>query len=327
VSGWLGTLEFVALVGIGAALLSVAACALLFPLLRGAMRRLAPERRARLLSTLAAAPLALPAVLVVLCLLPSVLAAVGLHRDHCPHHAEHLHLCVTHRPPELPLPWSVFSLLGVAPVVGALAVGAAGASRARRLRRSLELGPEAALQGDVRLVASPLALCVTAGALRPVIFVSERFAAELPAGQLEAVIEHERAHARRRDGLRKLAAAALSWMHPPALRRRLLGDLSLACEQACDAEAARSIGDRLRVAEAILGAERLLGRCGESRAVCAFGGSQVPERVERLLDEDPAPRVRGRAEWAWLAAAAAAALALADPLHHLAEHVLARLLL
>ena len=127
--------------------------------------------------------------------------------------------------------------------------------------------------------------------------------------------------------MRKLTAAALSWMHLPALRRRLLGDLSLACEQACDAEAARSIGDRLRVAEAILGAERLVSRCSESRAVCAFGGSKVPERVERLLDEDPAHRVETGAGWAWLAAAAVVALALADPLHHLAEHLLARLLL
>jgi Zn-dependent protease with chaperone function len=311
----------------GAALLSVAACALLYPLLRGALRHLAPERQARLLSTLAAAPLALPAVLVVLCLLPSVLAVVGLHRDHCLHHAEHRHLCVTHRPPALPPPWSVLSLLGAAPLAGALAVGGVAASRAWRLQRSLELGSAGMLRDGVRLVDSPLAFCVTAGVLRPRIFVSTRLAAELPAKQLEAVVEHERAHARRRDGLRKLAAAALSWMHLPALRRRLLGDLSLACEQACDAEAARRIGDRLRVAEAILGAERLLGRCGESRAVCAFGGSQVPERVERLLDEDPTPRAGGRAEWAWLAAGAALALALADPLHHLVEHVLARLLL
>jgi Zn-dependent protease with chaperone function len=327
VSGWLGILELAALLGVGATLLSAATCALLYPLSRRRLQRVVPERRARLLSALAAAPLALPAVLAALCLVPSILAAVGLHRDHCPHHAEHFHLCVTHRPPALPLPWSGFSLLGAVPLVGALAVGAVGASRARRLRESLELGLERALRGDVRLVASPLAFCVTAGVLRPGIIVSERFAAELPAEQLEAVIEHERAHARRRDGLRKLAAAALSWMHLPALRRRLLGDLSLACEQACDAEAARSIGDRLLVADAILGAERLLSRYGESRAICAFGGSQVPERVERLLDEDLPPRVGRRAEWAWLAAAAAAALALADALHHLAEHVLARLLL
>lgn len=325
--GWLGILELAALLGIGAALLSAATCALLYPLLRRGLRRLAPEQRARLLSALAAAPLMLPAVLVALCLLPSILAAVGLHRDHCPHHTEHFHLCITHRPPALPLPWSVFSLLGAAPVVGALATGAAGALRSQRLRKSLELGSEGVARGGVRLVASPLALCVTAGVLHPQIFVSERFAAALPAQQLEAVIEHERAHVRRRDALRKLAAAALSWMHLPPLRRLLLGELSLACEQICDAEAARSLGDRLRVAEAILGAERLVGRWGGSRAVCAFGDSKVPERVERLLYENPAPRVGRGAAWAWGAAGAAAALALADPLHHLVEHALARLLL
>jgi hypothetical protein len=325
VSGWLGTLELAALVAAGASLVAVAGAAVAYPLLRSRVRRLAPEGRIRLLAALCAAPLALPALAVGLSLLPSLLGALGLHADHCPHHAEHRHLCVTHRPPTLPLPWSAAAGLGAVPGVGALALGAAVAWRSRRLRSSLELGAGGALRSDVRLLDSPLPLCVTAGLLRPRIFVSERFAAGLPEAQLEVALEHERAHARRRDGLRKLAAAALSWPHLPALRGRLLGDLALACEQACDLEAAGRLGDRLRVAEAILAAERLAGGAA-SEVACAFGGSTVPERVLHLLEAAPPQPMGRRARRAWLAVAAAAAFALADPLHHLVEHALALLL-
>jgi hypothetical protein len=325
VSGWLGTLQLAALVAALAALAAVIGAALAYPWLRSRARRLAPEARVRLLAALCAAPLALPALALSLCLLPSLLAALGLHADHCPRHAEHLHLCVTHRPPPLPLPWSLAAGLGAVPAVGALALGAVFAGRSRRLRRSLERMASGALRGDVRLVEASLPLCVTAGLLRPRIFVSERFAAALPQAQLEVALEHECAHVRRRDGLRKLAAAALSWPHLPALRRRLLGDLSLACEQACDARAARCCGDRLRVAEAILAAERLAGGAAPGEG-CAFGGSTLPERVLQLLDAEPPPPLGRLARRVWLGVAAAAALALADPLHHLAEHALALLL-
>jgi Zn-dependent protease with chaperone function len=324
-SGWLGIVELAALAGLLAALATVAAWPLLDPWLRAGARRLAPEARARLWTAAAAAPLALPALLLGICLLPSLLGAIGLHRDHCPLHAEHPHLCVRHRPAALAPPWAAVSWLAAAPLVGAIAVGGAALGRSRRLRRSLAREASGALRDDVELVDSPGFVSLTVGALRPRVFVSRRLAEALSPGELEVVIEHERAHARRRDGLRKLAAAALSWMHWPPLRRRLLRELALACEQACDAGAARRVGDRLRVAETILAAERLLARDEVSRAACAFGGSTVPERVERLLAPEPSREPSKAAlRAAWLAAAAAA-LAVADPLHHWAEHWLARL--
>ncbi len=329
-SDWLGTVQLAALVCSGAGLVTLAAGSLLYPLLRARIQRLAPSLRARVISGVAAAPLALPAVLVFLCLLPSLLGVVASRADHCPHHPEHFHLCVSHRPAALPLPWAAASLLGALPVAGALWVGAAAASRARGLRRALQLGSSATIGSDVHVVASTVPICVTAGVLQPRIFVSEAFAAELPASQLQVAVEHERAHARRRDGLRKLAAAALSGFYLPSVRRRLLADLSLACEQACDAAAARRVGDPVRVAEAIVGAARLLDARRELRGVCAFGGSTVPERVERLLGEDPAPDAPSKGGPAWLLAcsvvAAAALFALADPLHHGVEHFLAMLL-
>ena len=52
----------------GGGVVSAAAGALLYPLLRARIQRLAPSLRARVLSCVAAAALALPAVLVILCL-------------------------------------------------------------------------------------------------------------------------------------------------------------------------------------------------------------------------------------------------------------------
>ncbi len=329
-SGWLSALQLAALTGAAATLASLLAGGLLYRLLRTPLRRLAPAPRARWLSSIAAAPLVLPALLLGLCLLPSLLAGLGLQRDHCPSHGGHLHLCLLHLPRALPPAWALASLLGAVPLVGAAGAVAAAALRARRLQSSLELASTGRLRPDVRLVEAALPLSVTVGLLRPRIFLSLGFVSGLDGAGLESVIEHERAHARRRDGLRRLIAAALSWMYPAALRRPLLADLALACEQACDASAAERVGDRLSVAEAILAAERLLGRSRVPGGVCAFGGSSVPERVEQLLSESGRlASARPYAALRWVAASllgGGLALGLADPVHHGVEHLLALLL-
>jgi hypothetical protein len=136
-----------------------------------------------------------------------------------------------------------------------------------------------------------------------------------------------------RRGSRRCAARLLSWPHLPALRRALLAELALFSEQACDAEAARRVGDRLLVAEAILAVERLLAARApvEAAALPAFGGSPVAERVRELLapERTPPPAASTRGLAAFGALGVLTALALADPLHHATEHLiglLARLL-
>src|SRR5438094_693631 len=78
----------------------------------------------------------------------------------------------------------------------------------------------------------PLAL--TAGLSRPEVYISSYLIASLPSDMLEVVVAHERAHVRRRDGMIQFVAHISSLLHFPWARRRLLADLSLACEQACD---------------------------------------------------------------------------------------------
>jgi D-alanyl-D-alanine endopeptidase (penicillin-binding protein 7) len=178
---------------------------------------------------------------------------------------------------------------------------------------------------DVLCVASPAPIALTIGFFRSRVVIGQALAARLPAPLLDAVVAHERAHSHRRDVLRTAAASIFALLHLPPIRRRLLHDLSLACEQAADSDAARELSDRLRIVDAILAVERL----SQDAAVLspglatAFGGSHVTARIEHLLVPGTGETRLWRGSLLW----AAGLLALAaDPLHHLAETLLTPLI-
>jgi Zn-dependent protease with chaperone function len=298
------------------------ALALAWPTAARRLGRAHPALRARTAWILAVLPGVVPALLVALCFAPGALAGLGLHADHCARHPDHVHLCFAHA--QGALSPALAALLAVAATGLAAAVGRETVGLVRARRWLARAGRSAvALAPDVRLIESRAPFSVAVGLLRPRVLVASALVRALPPEQLEAVIEHERAHARRRDPLARLAARALSWGHLPPVRRAILAEVALASEQTCDAEAAFRVGDRLVVAEAILAVERLLagGVPPEGAGFPAFGGSAVGERVRALLGpERPAPvRRAGRLA---LPALAAAALAAADPLHHATEHLL-----
>lgn len=176
----------------------------------------------------------------------------------------------------------------------------------------------------MRRISSRRPFSLTSGFWRPEIWVSTGLSEALAPAQLEVVVAHERAHARRRDSLRRLLAAVGSLPHLPPIRRALRDELALASEQACDEAAGREVGDRLAVAEAILAVERLLARAPQHPALSAFGGSAVEARLESLLAAEAAPPGGG----GWFAAGVAlfALALLALPLHHATEHALGLLL-
>lgn len=186
----------------------------------------------------------------------------------------------------------------------------------------LRAGVSHDLRPGVRCVDSERPFSFNAGPGRGEIFLSSALVDALPPDQLEIVVEHERAHGRRRDGLRRLLAQALSWPHRPALRRELLEELDLATERACDEAAARRLGDRLGVAEAILAVEKLAGAAPGATPIPfpAFGGSSVPARVQALLG-DPGDEAAVQVRW-WVGAVVVASGLLTYPIHHLTEHAL-----
>jgi hypothetical protein len=317
VTRWIGFLELATLAALLFAAATSLATAALWPWLRAALRRWHPARAANAALGVALAPTLLPLAGLALCLAPGLLGS-----DHCPQHAEHAHLCLRH--PALAQGAAAAALLAAAAAATPLALllGAARLARARRALARLAPGARAQRGPGPHVLASEAPLSLAIGVLRPRIVVSRGLVAALAPAELAAVLEHERAHARRRDALRGLLARTLSWPHLPRVRRGLLAELRLATERACDELAAERAGDRLLVAEAILAVERLAGARPLAPALAeSFGPSCVAPRVEALLAE---PAHAGPARRAWLAAGAmaAAAVAGADALHHATEHLL-----
>ncbi len=302
------------------------AVAVTYPRLRRKLARAAPAEHARSVLALCALPAASAVGLTALCFLPSALDALWPGLDHCPHHGDgHSHLCLVH------LPLAPGSIAGWA-VAGTLAAVLAlrllhrlpRMVRSRRALRQLARTAVFDRGRGVWIVESEVPLALTSGLFRCRTFVSTALLGFLPPALVDAVIEHERAHARRLDVLVKVVASVLSLAHLPQARRALLTDLEMAAERACDEAAGMRLGDRLRVAQALVALERLLhgtqARCG--LAGVSFGGSSVAPRVEALLAE-PAARAPHNKTRRWLVVAAVGALLLlADPLHHLTETIL-----
>lgn len=315
---WLGFASLLAAAGVSTV------SAVLVPRLWTKLASVAPARRARVLLALCLAPAVAGSALALACLLPSLYAAIVPALDHCTRHAdEHLHLCLAH-PTAVPLGFMGLSLLvGVFSVclVRALFV-LMPVIRARRVLARLEVASEE--NGGVRLVDSDAVFSFTGGLWRSSVFLSRGLQARLSGSQLRAVLAHERAHARRRDVLRRHLAQLGALLHAPGVARSLIAALDLACEEACDAEAAAEVGDRVEVAQTIVAVARLGSRLPDAVAATAAGftAEALTQRVQALLSSPPAETDRPRG----LGLIAVAALVvLAPALHHATETILSLL--
>jgi hypothetical protein len=290
--------------------------------------RMHPRHRAGVALAAAAAPSVVPTLLVLACLEPGLAGLVEWHPDHCLSHADHLHACVVHATGALHAPVGLVLALVGAAILAVLGRGTRELAWTRRYLAALRLGAGPALGPGIRIAASERLFSLATGLVRGEIWVSSALVEALSEDELDVVLMHERTHLERRDLLRRAAATALSFPFWPSVRRSVLSELALASEQACDEAAGRRLGDRLRVAEAILAVERLAGAALRSTppGLPAFGGCAVSRRVASLLEAEPAaPALRGACWTAFVLAAAALVLA-ADPLHHATEHWLRILL-
>jgi hypothetical protein len=126
----------------------------------------------------------------------------------------------------------------------------------------------------------------TVGLLRPWIVFSPRLAKKLTDRQVEAALEHERAHARHRDPLRLWLAQLvtdLQWPWPQARERmqRWLNALELARDE--EARAAGIEGTDL--AEAIIVSARFCRNANlPAQATLTGQATALKERIARLLD-------------------------------------------
>lgn len=176
----------------------------------------------------------------------------------------------------------VLGLLGL----GALVAMLAARSLWRQLRahhRLIKVLPpnrEACVAGEsVRLIVERRSRAFCAGHLRPRTYVSTGSLDTLTQAELQAVLAHERHHARRRDPLRILMARVLAdaLFFLPVLSHLAERYATLA-EVAADDAAARQV-DRQALASALLA----FGETPSPRVVMGI----APERVDHLLGDPP----------------------------------------
>ena len=151
---------------------------------------------------------------------------------------------------------------------------------------------------------------VTVGWLRPVVVLPESWR-QWPAAQLDAVLTHEHEHARRRDPLFQWLALlnrAVFWFHPLAwwLERRI----AALAEEACDAVVLAHGHDPRDYSRYLIDMARSVATSGARIQVwgTAMSGGSLEERIRRILEGGPVPRLsRARLVCACIACAATSA--------------------
>ena len=168
---------------------------------------------------------------------------------------------------------------------------------------------------------------MTVGFFHPTVIVPEHWR-QWPQAQLDAVLTHEREHARRRDPLVQWLALlnrALFWFHPVAwwLERRL----SALAEEACDNVVLAHGHSPREYAEYLIDMARSVMRSGARLNVAgmAMPGSFLPQRIRQIMEGGPAPRI-SRTRMACVAAACAITCTLfaAGTLDHARQNVFAQ---
>jgi Zn-dependent protease with chaperone function len=302
--------------------------AAIYPMLQSKLQTIGARTRASVLLGLCSLPAILTFVVLFAALLPSLLQLMGFESDHCLGHTDgHRHFCVIHRPtvldsPSLDLIAFMFLLLIV--LISARVV--MDILQARQFRKALGAWRLVDRDGAVSIMDTDLPLAFTSGIFRPRIVLSTGLLQTLSDEERVLLIAHEKAHIERRDSLKSLLARSLSLAHLPWVRKALLAQFHLACEQACDEAAVRRSDSPHKMAELLVKIERLYQSHFPAHAPLVFNvlghkGSTLPARIHALLSPGVAtqfPRV------VTIAALGIGLLAIVghDFLHDWLEHVL-----
>lgn len=288
------TLGFLSLSVAAAALVACATsalAALVFRATADRLVRLSPRAQARLLLALIWLPVLVTGVVMLAALSPSF----GWVADHCAlgdHVHGHPHICLRHTSGLPAPPITALAIAFAARLLWALGTVGWSVLSAQRLGQRLSSAASRSDRGlRVLPIDEPRAFVV--GALRPQIYVTRGMLGARAREHLPVILAHERAHLRRGDPLRRALASIALAFHLPRPARRLDEALARAHELAADEAAAKAVGSREQVAQAIV--ELARHRSSFARAVHAFGETAIEARVQSLLDETSraeSPRAR-----------------------------------
>jgi beta-lactamase regulating signal transducer with metallopeptidase domain len=130
------------------------------------------------------------------------------------------------------------------------------------------------------------------GLRRPAIYVTTSLQEQLSLRDYKAMLAHEAAHLRRRDGLARVFLSLFYALFPLPGSGSLQRDWHHATERDCDAEAACRIGSAPDVAAALLRVAQVIARSATAvpgGACFAAFGDDIEGRVQALLALPAAP--------------------------------------
>jgi len=227
-----------------------------------------------------------------------------------------------------PMAATLFLLLAVIWGVGVAAIVSTWCVRWRRIARLVRTaspvlgGPELAALRRLEMItgmtsSTPMVSSETSiepgifGITSPVLVWPRGITERLAAREVDAILAHELCHVRRRDNLATsvhMLVQAVWWFHPLVwwLGARLVDER----ERACDEDVVQLGSAPQEYAESILKACRFYV---ESPISCVAGvtGSNLRERIERIMTNQRADRLNG---WRRLMLAAAALASVATPI-------------
>lgn len=154
------------------------------------------------------------------------------------------------------------------------------------VRSVARLQPEEVEGARLYSISSRRPLCFTMGLLRPAVYVTTSLHDLLPPREYEAMLAHEAAHIRRRDGLARVFLSLFYALFPIPGTGLLLRDWHHAAERDCDAEAAGRTGSAPDVAAALIRVAQAMTRSSTAvpgGACFAAFGDDIEGRVRVLL--------------------------------------------
>ncbi|HMB38512.1 MAG TPA: M56 family metallopeptidase [Wenzhouxiangellaceae bacterium] len=276
-----------------------------------------PELRCRRVERIAALPVAVSLLAILVLALPAVLKLAGLIDDHClAHGLHHPHFCLRHLPAFEAGPLVVLLIAAGAWPIAGLVRTARDQFRHARLANGIARLAPARRRLIVTDSETPGAFLL--GILRPRIVLTTGLIRKLSPAERRAVVRHEIAHARAGDLARRLILGLMMSMQFPQTRRRLIRHWSQAAEERAD-DAVAASGKGLDLASALV---RILREGAPARATDAYAmganSADVVRRIQRLADRPPEQLASSLPESSLIVGLGLIALALASQ-HHALE--------